>query len=392
MDAITRWSRGERRGNYAMMMGGLLFIIVGFAAFAVDIGLITMSELQAQATADAASHAALVMFRETHDYEGDPAPAIKAGNDAAQWILAHNSVGLGHADLAAGSPVYGDYNYGTKLFNPGFWANGGANAVRVEITREAGNSVDLLLAPLLGVSTHDVDANAITAQQRRAVMLVQDMSCSMMDSASATKLAGSGAIHIARDANRGFLNYLNDHPMDGDMLGLAVFAQYAAREDGASTNVATSTPWAQLREIETNYAYLDGKMNGICSTSPWFFCPTGGPMPAKGIGTSTYPGIGMAQARNQLMTRTDLTFFRALVISSDGLPNSGSITAASEADKAWASDIHIWSIVFHNGSFDAKYMANLIRGLGFSQVSPKATDLPIMFENVAKALPTTLVD
>ena len=86
MDAVTRWKRGERRGNYAMMMGGLLIVIVGFAAFSVDIGLITMSELQAQATADAASHAALVMFRETHDYDGDPAPAMKAGNDAAPAV------------------------------------------------------------------------------------------------------------------------------------------------------------------------------------------------------------------------------------------------------------------------------------------------------------------
>ena len=115
-------------------------------------------------------------------------------------------------------------------------------------------------------------------------------------------------------------------------------------------------------------------------------------MPSQTIGTSTYPGIGMAQARNQLQTRTDLTFFRAIVVSSDGLPNTGTLKANDEADKAWASDIHIWSIVFHNGSFDAKYMADLIRGVGFSQVSPKVTDLPIMFENVAKSLPTTLVD
>jgi hypothetical protein len=392
MNAITRWKRGERRGNYAMMMGGLLVVIVGFAAFSVDIGLITMSELQAQATADAASHAALVMFRETHDYGGDPTPAIQAGNDAAQWILDHNSVGMGHADLAAGNPVYGDYNYGTQLFNPGFWANGGANAVQVEITREAGNSVDLLLAPLLGVTTHDVDADAITAQQRRAVMLVQDMSCSMMDSYSPTKLVGSGAIHLAREANRGFLDYLNDHPMDGDMLGIAVFAQYAAREDGVATKVGTTTSWAQLREIELNYAYLSTKIDGICSTSPWSYCPTGGPMPAKGIGSCTHPGIGMAQARNQIETRTDLTFFRAMVVSSDGLPTCGGIVADTEADKAWAADIHIWSVVFHNGSFDATYMEDLVRGIGFSQISPDAADLPVMFENVAKSLPTTLVD
>jgi hypothetical protein len=37
-------------------------------------------------------------------------------------------------------------------------------------------------------------------------------------------------------------------------------------------------------------------------------------------------------------------------------------------------------------------MEGLVRGVGFSQVSPNAEDLPIMFEEVAKSLPTTLVD
>ena len=137
MSPIQRWKRTERRGNYTMMMGGLMFVVVGFAAFAVDIGLITMSELQSQATADAASHAALVMFRETHDYDGDPSAAIAAGNAAAQWIVDHNDVGMGHAELESGNPVYGQFDYSTSLFQPGFWPNGGANAVRVEVARTA---------------------------------------------------------------------------------------------------------------------------------------------------------------------------------------------------------------------------------------------------------------
>jgi hypothetical protein len=391
MDAITRRNRGARRGNYSLMMGGLMFVIVGFAAFAVDIGLITMSELQSQATADAASHAALVMFRETHDYDGDPTDAIAAGDAAAQWIIDHNDVGLGHTEIAAGSPVYGQFDYGTGLFDPGFWPNGGANAVRVEVAREDANAVELLLAPILGVTSHEVDSEAITAQQRRAVMLVQDMSCSMMDDAAGGG-PGSGAIHVAREANRLFLDYLNDHPIDGDMLGLSLFAQRTVDDTGASTMTLATTSWAQLREIETNFAYLDGKINGICSTSPWSYCPTGGPMPDASIGTCTNQGVGMGQARGQLFTRTDDTFFRGMIVSSDGLPTCVSHDANTQANLAWAEDIHIWSIVFHNGAFDPAFMEGLVRGVGFSQVSPNAEDLPIMFEEVAKSLPTTLVD
>jgi len=390
MDPITRWKRSEKRGNYSLMMGGLMFVIVGFAAFSVDIGLITMSELQSQATADAASHAALVVFRETHDYDGDSSLAIAAGNAAAQWIVDHNDVGLGHATLDAGSPQYGDFDYNTGLFTPGFWANGGANAVKVEVAREDANAVDLILAPALGVHDHEVDSEAVTAQQRRAIMIVQDMSCSMMDSAAGG--VGLGAIHVAREANRLFLDYMYDRPIDGDMLGLSLFAQRTVKEDGTSTVTLSTTSWAQLREIETNHAYLNGKINGICSTSPWSYCPTGGPMPSSSIGTCTNQGVGMGQAINQLNTRTDETFFRGMIVSSDGLPTCVTHDANTMANTAWSNDIHIWSIVFHNGSFDATYMANLVRGVGFSQVSPKASDLPVMFENVAKALPTTLVD
>jgi len=385
--------RQDRRGNYAMLMGGLMFVIVGFAAFAVDIGLITMSELQAQATADAASHAALVMFRETHDYGSDTAPAIAAGTDAAQWIIDHNDVGLGTATLDAGYPEFGEFDFNTRLFLPGIPNDGGANAVRVQVSRKDTNAVDLILAPLLGVNTQDVDAEAVTAQQRRSMMLVQDMSCSMMDNSSPTGLPGSGAIHLAREANRTFLNYLNDRPIDGDMLGLAVFAQHGARENGTSTQTRTDTPWGELREIENNFAYLDAKIDGICSTSPAFACP--GPLGSglvPVVGSCTNPGVAMAQGSEELIERTDSTFFRGMLVMSDGMPNCTTFNVIDEADTAWENDIHIWTIVFHNGTFDASYMDALVRGIGFSQVSPDPADLPIMYEQVAKSLPTTLVD
>ena len=64
MATLPNGGRSERRGNYSMLMGLLVWIVIGFSAFSVDIALITMAELQAQATADAASHAALVAFRE----------------------------------------------------------------------------------------------------------------------------------------------------------------------------------------------------------------------------------------------------------------------------------------------------------------------------------------
>jgi hypothetical protein len=163
-----------------------------------------------------------------------------------------------------------------------------------------------------------------------------------------------------------------------------------ARRPGVGTDPA----FAQLREIETNFDYLDGKINGLCSTSP-VYCPDvswEAEMPI-GIGSCTHPGIAMEQAKNELITRTDQsTFFRGMVVMSDGVANCGPISAFTQAEEAWANDINIWSIVFHNGSFNAAYMEGIVRGIGFSQVSPDAADLPLMYETVAKSLPTTLVD
>jgi hypothetical protein len=86
---------------------------------------------------------------------------------------------------------------------------------------------------------------------------------------------------------------------------------------------------------------------------------------------------------------------------SDGVPNcnaSGSWDetsaynrAVAQANAAWSQDIHIWTILFHNGYFDPSFMDDLVRGIGYSQISPNASDLPAMYEEVAKSLPTALV-
>ena len=177
------------------------------------------------------------------------------------------------------------------------------------------------------------------------------------------------------------------------MLGIALFAQYGARErrHGHERHHATR-PWAELREIETNYAYLNTKINGICSTEPWSYCPTGRPHAEPVIGSCTNPGIAMGQASNQLKTRTDLTFFRG-----DGrhLGRRAELRCARRRKRPTRRGPPTSTSgrsCSTTASFDATYMKNLVRGIGFSQVSPNAADLPMMYEEVAKSLPTTLVD
>lgn len=390
---IKTWKRNQRRGNYSLLMGSMCFIVVGFAAFAVDIGLITMAELQAQATADAASHAALVVFRDAYDWSGNPAPAVAAGNNAAQFIVAKNKVAMGTAILD--QVQYGNYNFETRLFQGGI-NQFGANAVRARVSRQGSNTVDLLLAPILGVDHHDVNANAITAQQRRAVMLVQDMSCSMMYG------AGVGVLN-SRIGATAFMDYLESHPQEGDKIGLAMFASYgvtepsATNQNGGASNSYTATPWLPLKLIETNAGLIQTRIDGICNTLQSNPCPTPPtawhPVSSE-IGEMTNPAPGMRQAINQLILGSNKTFFRGMVVMSDGVPTAGEgqTGAVNASNAAWAEDIHVWSIVFHNGSFDLSNMQALVRGSGFMQSSTNAGDLAAMFETVARSLPTALVD
>ena len=101
---------------------------------------------------------------------------------------------------------------------------------------------------------------------------------------------------------------------------------------------------------------------------------------------------------------------------SDGVPNcdeegnfdeGDAIDRAQDAaDLALLNGMSIWTVLFHNGSFDPEFMGcdptdangdgvpdnrGLTRGIGFCQSSPNASDLPQMYRQVAESLPTAFV-
>lgn len=406
--------RDERRGNYSMLMGSLLVVVVGFSAFSVDISLITMAELQVQSTTDAAAHAALVTFQKNF--------SVSEGNSAAGFIVNYDKVAMGTATIDPGYPQYGTYDFDLRTFSPGLAADGSANAVRVKSSRVGGNAVQLLLAPMLGVNKADVTATSISAQETRAVMLVQDMSCSMMDlgwngSKYYSLNQTSSAVNMGRIANLAFLDYFWTHPQDGDMMGLTMFGEFAnvaptnGAPYGARANSVNQAPWLPLVEVATNYTPIQTGINGICNTFAAQPCPLSGanhPVAYKpynqyyqstwptswDIGSCTNPDPAMDQAIEQLKT-TDDSYFRGMLFFSDGVPNCGTgfagggsatTRAYARADEAWANDIHIWTVLYHNGSFNPSFMSDLVRGVGYYQGSQNPADLPEMYESVGESI------
>lgn len=413
MDHLDHGSEraAPRRGNYSMVMASLATVLVGFGALSVDLSVITMSQLQIQATADAAAHAAMATFRK----DFDPAK----GEEAARFVVRYNEVGMGVADLAPGYPEYGTYDYDLRTFTPGQNSDGSANGVRVRLTREGTNAVDLLLAPMLGVESANVAAEAITAQQMRAIFMVNDMSGSMMDRYESNNPDTTDAVAQARLANLAFVDYMMAHPLPGDMLGLSMFAQWAVMEPtpakpyGEKTNDfldPSVLPWLPLTPVIGNEALITQRVNGICHTirDTWTREPYPQPCPYSGevhpeedeIGgcTNHEPALGMAIT--QLEALTDESYFRGIVLFSDGLPSCSiygtdrawaAQRALAQADRAWAADISIWSLLYRNGIFDTQFMQDMVRGVGFYAESPDPADLDEMYEEVARAMPMGLV-
>jgi len=388
-----------RRGNYSLIMGFVMTTVIGFGALSVDVSLITMAKLQAQATADGAAHAALVAYQQNK--------STAEGTTAAQFIADHDTVAMGLGKIRSGDPQFGNWDFhappAAQAFLPGFDAQGNANAVRVRIDRNASsnNAVSLLLAPILGIPTADVSATSIAAQEQRAIMLVNDLSCSMMED-------NAFAVTELRQGDLSFYQFLVDHHQAGDQLGLSVYARFGSKAATLPAPWRTSNdndaPWIPLQVIpQFGSTVFTSGINGICDTESATPCGGGAaPHPrAADIGECTNPGIALRQAVHEITSKTGAPYFRGIVFESDGLPNcdfsgnfdipSAQAAAQSAADNAFANDISVWTILYHNGGFDPAFMQSMVRGVGFYQDSPDSTQLSEMFRQVAESLPTAFV-
>ena len=93
-----RTLRRSRRGNYATIFGLMIFAIIAMGALALDIAYMRMAQLQAQDIADAASQAALIVYRRTSD--------VDEAERVAQQVVQLN-------DVAGIAPSLGTVTFGT---------------------------------------------------------------------------------------------------------------------------------------------------------------------------------------------------------------------------------------------------------------------------------------
>ena len=169
--------RWRRRGAVTVQVAVLSGVIMGFAALAIDVGMLYTSKAELQAACDSAALAAAAQL----SAEGDTAELAREA--AAEYAARHKILGD-----AAQLDVNRDVEFGRAAFNPvtnrfEFQPSEFSyDAVRVTVRRTAdspGGSIPLLFANSMGVSKKDMWARATAVLVPRDIAVVIDLSNSM---------------------------------------------------------------------------------------------------------------------------------------------------------------------------------------------------------------------
>lgn len=165
-----RNDRDSRRGGVLVLAAGLLVLVFAFAAFTVDLGLISVTKAQLQNAADSAAHSAVMELNSSFG-AGAPLTNSAARDEAVEMaeiiVNRHRSGDLintpfdSEEDIRFGNRSWDsidekwNINWDTMPFN--------VVEVRVRRHRENGTSLPLAFARILGSDDHEVAAKATAA-------------------------------------------------------------------------------------------------------------------------------------------------------------------------------------------------------------------------------------
>jgi Flp pilus assembly protein TadG len=386
--------RHAQRGSYAIIVALMLVILLGFAALAIDVSYLRLTRLQAQNAADAGAHAALIELRRTRD-------EIVA-RDRAVSIVGLNVVAGDSALLdPARDVVFGGWDFDGKFFDP---SADFVNAVKVTVRRDGdspGGAVPLMIGRVLGTDAAETKStgSSIGALRAREVMIVQDVTHSFADEMSE-----------ARQADILLLDFMHENGFPGDALGMVSFVGAAEvwtpLGQIGSTYGSTRAQWLNLDWCNRNYWPFTVLYTELFHDAPQMInCSAGSPTVTYYQDSGTNQGSGLELAIDRLIDTgtTDAHALKTIVIISDGKPQcvpegtacDGEVAAfgVEMADRAEAENISIFSVSMNETADpeQSAYLESLIRGYGTFYETPDATELPIILEKIAAAIPISIV-
>lgn len=413
--------------------------MLGFASLAVDWSRVILANAEAQNVADSAAEAAIMAYKRT----GSSSDATLA----AQRVIAMNEVGGETPNIVSLS--VGGWNKTT-----GTWSSTGTNAVRVVVGRMGANAMDLPIAKFFGHPTAEVRRQATAATQNLQVVLVMDTTGSW----------DQDNFYKARDAAVLFLDRLHGSHSSEDMVGMATFHQRYAWEFTPLTNVDTSASnyalvrnkWAALNvsslagDYQAAWATQTSKHyackvfgNSSNGAIPWsYWCTSGSScyQPTKRDNFTTpangcFPNMpryysdeggtdhttGIAMARTMFNEHPDTTVYRAMVVLTDGQPESYSASSSGDkrgtynetrwrqykrstshsvaqikADTVTATTslyndlgVNTWFVSFVTSD---TFMQNASKGDGFFATASTASQIIPIFDQISRSMPIAVVE
>lgn len=414
--AIRR--KGERRGNYALMFGMGMTVMLGFGAFAIDLSYLRLTQDQVQDVADAASQAAMISLKQGR--------GTAAATTAATLMTTQNVVGGQHPRLK--TITYGVWDESAGSFTPTAVS---PNAVRVSVTRDGADAIPMFLSRMWGRDAIAVTGSSTSAARKLHVVLVMDITGSW----SQTNFRN------ARNAAQAFLSVLTSSYGDEDMIGMAIFTGRYAWEYSPLKLVKTE---AADSGYKTSWNLLNvASKSGVgktypteCATNPTndFTTPPntatdkGGCYPKMPREYTDEPGTdhttGLKMAQTMLTEQNGPTVYNATVMLTDGIPNgilagNGAIrhtpaTAFTEprwreymgpaphsttqiqtdavalSNTMWTSSLRTnqWVVSFVQ---DGAFMHNMVHGNGTYTLTSNSAALVGIFQQVARSLPLVIV-
>lgn len=362
----------KQRGVVAVVTLVMLVVLLGCTAFSVDVGYLFNVRAELQNAADAAALAG-----------ASGIPGGSAEIRARVHEFASKQVGLAKLKLTDNDIVLGRWDSKAGIFTPVIdEEKERVDSVKVSADMESkrGNPVPLFFASIFGKSETDISARA-TASFGTAdtwdVIIVQDVSGSFTD-----------ALGAAKQADEALIECLKDHTNNASRLGLVTFT-------GSEYLIHA------LDTIESGYDSLITKVRNLKSCC-WFSC---GSRPKCSTGTHIAAGLNMAIDEFLMAGLPDPDIGRAIVLVSDGRPQSTASGVSDEelrdqaeaaADRAWSEGITIFTVYYAGSSStpeeDVKFLETLIRGKGTFSATPNPEDLTTLVWRVCASLPLMLVE
>ena len=337
----TTGKRNRRRGIVAVQVAVILSVLLGFAAFTIDLGLVHIVRADLQRTADAAALAGASAFTT------DDMMLIRMGTGGQDTPLVVRTIAATlAAQFASLNPTYAT---DTSLVEPGDvvagWINVESatelidanpvprdfNAVSVTVRREADGGegsngpIPYFIAPLFGFSSGETSATAVAAFDDRFVGFSVDvpgatvMPFSVHRDAWATDLAGGGD-QYSYDENADQVDPTPDGIREVRLYPYPLSGTGYTEGDGnfGLLNIGTDNQGADAEVLQIIHGITAADLELEIGTSePMFFDADSGPISYEITGS---PGL-TASSQDAIAPRIGeiVGFFLH-----DGVVNSGS--------------------------------------------------------------------